>query len=83
MEPYPLEPLQVILDLVLMAMRGTPLSLLQNWSLTIRCSLISYPEHPFLEWWGQVLYICREFSQYILSLTDQAIDITEITWKFY
>ena len=43
---------------------------LQNWSLTIRCSLVSYPKHPFL---GGVLPFYRGYSQHILSPVNRAI----------
>ena len=50
----------------LMIMKGTPHSQeLQNWSLTFRCSLVSYPGHSFF--WGGILPLCRGYSQRILS----------------
>ena len=42
---------------------------LQNWSLTIRYSLVLYSGHIFLGGW--VLPICRRYSQHFLSPTDR------------
>ena len=35
-----------------MAWRSTPHLHFQYWNLNIRCSLVSYPGHHFLYWWG-------------------------------
>ena len=47
---------------------------LQNWSLDIRCNVVSYPEHFFFCGGGGFLPFCwgGEHSQRILSSTDQA-----------
>ena len=42
----------------------------QNWRLTIRSSLESHPGPPLF---GQVLPICREYSQCILTPTNKAV----------
>ena len=47
----------------------------KNWSLTIRCSFVSYPGYPTF-WWG-VLLVCRGYSQVIL----RRIEYWEESWK--
>ena len=52
--------------------RGTPHSpVCQNWSLTIRCSLVSYPGHPFFE---RISPLCVGGAEgySILSITTRA-----------
>ena len=49
LEPHHLIQFRVIVDLGVMAMKGYfILSHLQNWSLTISRTFMSYPGHPFL-----------------------------------
>ena len=43
---------------------------LQNWSLTIRSSLVSYQRHIF-GGLGEILPLCRGYSPHILSLADR------------
>ena len=45
-------------------------SQLQNWSFTMRCSLMSYAAHSF-----EGLLFCRGFSQHILSPANKALFI--------
>ena len=46
---------------------------LQNGSLIIRCSLVSYPEHSFLG--RKVLLYCKGCSRYILGSTTSGITV--------
>ena len=51
------------------------------WSLTIKCSLVSYPGHPF--WGEQVVILCKEYSQCILSPANKAIFQKRISAQWY
>ena len=43
---------------------------LQDWSLTIRCSLMSYRGTYFFGERGRVLFHSRRYSQYIIRLAE-------------
>ena len=66
--------LWVKVDLGVMVMKSATHSPeLNNWSLTIRCSLVSYTAKVLF---GRVLPLCKRYSQHILSLADRAQNLS-------
>ena len=54
----------------------------QNWSLTISCSLVSYPGHLGGGWKRDLLF-CRRYSQYQESLSRKRWFFTALKYSLY
>ena len=81
MGPKQVLPLQVRVDLEVMAMKEYSLDL-QNWGFTIRCSLASYSGHNYFTGWGMLTqFTLNQYFLMMLGINPEILTIPVLDYS--